>query len=54
MATRYTQSVGSQSTTVVLQPKKGDKIVFEASKKDIKSMLDKFSVIDQLLSWDYC
>ena len=46
MATRYTQSVGQQSTTVVLQPRKGEKIVFEATKQDVKSMLSKFNVLD--------
>jgi hypothetical protein len=29
-----------------LQPKKGDKIIFEANKSEVKLLLDKLSVLD--------
>jgi hypothetical protein len=32
MATRHQQTVGKQSATIVIQPKRGDKIIFEANK----------------------
>ena len=49
MATRHVSSVRQQSATVVLQPKRGNKIMFEATKADIKMMLDKLNVFDQFV-----
>ena len=49
MATRHVSSVRQQSATVVLQPKRGNKIMFEATKADVKMMLDKLNVFDQFV-----
>ena len=37
---------------MVLNPKKGDKIIFEANKQDVKLMLDKLKVLDSFMSWN--
>ena len=49
MATRHQQTVGKQSATIVIQPKRGDKIIFEANKQDVRGLLDKLKVLDSFL-----
>ena len=46
MATRHQQTSGKQSATVVLRPKHGEKIMFEANKEGVKLMLQKLAVVD--------
>jgi hypothetical protein len=46
MAGRRKTAVNQQSATVVISAKKGSKFMFEVNKDDVRSMLDKISVID--------
>jgi len=46
MAGRWKTAVNQQSATVVVSAKKGNKFMFEVTKDDVRSMLDKIAVID--------
>jgi len=51
-ASRHVPNVRAQSATVVLQAAKGnarDKIMFEVNKQDVSMILDKLSILDQLI-----
>jgi hypothetical protein len=49
MAGRKQSAVNQQSATVVISAKKGEKFMFECGKADVKLMLEKIAVIDQVL-----
>ena len=51
-ASRHQSKVNQQSATVVIQPQKGDqreRIMFEVAKSDVSFMLEKLSIVDQVV-----
>ena len=46
MAGRSKAAINKQSATLVIRAKRGDKFMFEVTKNDVRSMMDKISVID--------